>query len=140
VKFGRVVLAAVAIIFIPFGVWALVDPVAVAGLTQVQLPTPTALADGRAVYGGLTLGLGAFFGLCASRRELVRPGLWAILLTVAGAFLGRLTGVIADGAGTAETYRPLFWEFVFAALAAVSLARGVSERTNVAPNLEPGIH
>ena len=129
-KFGRVVLAVVAIIFVPFGVWGLIDPVAVAGLTQVQLPTPTALADGRAVYGGLTLGLGAFFALCAVRQELVRPGLWAVLLTVAGPFLGRLAGVVADGAGTAETYRTLISEFAIAALAVVSLARRVSGRTS----------
>jgi hypothetical protein len=131
VKFGRAVLAVVAIIFIPFGVWALWDPGAVAGLTQVQLPTPTAIADGRAVYGGLTLGLGVFFALCAMRPELVQPGLWAVLLTVAGPFLGRLAGVIADGAGTAETYRTLVWEFAIAALAAVSLARGGFDRTDV---------
>jgi hypothetical protein len=130
VKFGHLLSVVVAAIFIPFGAWALLDPVAVAGLTQVQLPTPAALADGRAVYGGLTLGLGAFFALCAVRQELVRPGLWAVLLTVAGPFLGRLAGVVGDGAGRAETYRTLTSEFAIAALAAVSLARGVSKRTS----------
>lgn len=125
---GRAVLAIVAVIFIPFGVWAILDPVAVAGLTQVQLPTPTAIADGRAIYGGLTLGLALFAALCAFRPEFTRPGLWAVLLTVAGAFLGRLGGVIVDGAGTADTYRTLVFELVIVALAAVALARGTSEQ------------
>jgi Domain of unknown function (DUF4345) len=130
VKFARAVLGIAAVVFIPFGVWAFLDPVAIAGLTQVQLPTATALADGRAVYGGLTLGLGVFFALCAAHPAFVRPGLWALLLTVGGAFLGRLAGVIADGAGTTETYRTLIAEFTVAALAAVSLARGPSEQSS----------
>src|SRR5262245_15795455 len=115
---GRVMLGVVAVIFIPFGVWALVDPVTVAGWTQVGLPTPTALADGRAVYGGLTLGLGVFFALCARRPEFVQAGLWAVVLTLAGPMSGRLIGVAVDGAGTAETYRTLVSELVLASLAA----------------------
>ena len=122
-EFGRAVLGIVGIIFVPFGVWALVDPVAVAGLTQVNLPTPTALADGRAVYGGLTLGLGSYFLPCAVRPELVRAGLWAVLLTVGFPFLGRLAGIAADGAGSSETFRTLASEFTTAGLAAVALVR-----------------
>jgi hypothetical protein len=120
---GRTVLGVVAIIFLSFGAWALLSPAAVAGLTQVVLTTPTALADGRAVYGGLTLGLALYFALCAMRRELVRAGLWAVLLTVGCAFLGRLAGVVADGADTSETFRTLASEFGITALAAVSLWR-----------------
>jgi hypothetical protein len=127
---GRLVLGLVAVIFIPFGVWALADPVAVARFTQVELPTPTALADGRAVYGGLTLGLGIFFVLCANRPEFIRAGLWAVLLTLAGPLSGRVIGVIVDGAGTVETYRTLVAEFALASMAAISLVRETHTNTN----------
>ena len=122
-KFERAVLGIVGVLFIPLGLWAFVNPVAVAAMTEVSLPTPTALADARAVYGGLTLGLGIYFVVCALRPEHVRSGLWALLLTIGGAFLGRLAGVAADGAGNPETLRTLGLELGIAALAAVALVR-----------------
>jgi len=125
--FRRAFLGIVGLVFVAFGAWAFVDPVAVAGLTEVSLPTPTALADGRAVYGGLTLGLGVFFVLC-TRPALVPGGLWAVVLTVGGAFLGRLTGVAIDGAGSSAAIGTLASELTIAAVAAVALARGASGR------------
>jgi hypothetical protein len=125
--FARTVLGVAALAFAAFGLWALFDPVAVAGQAQVQLPTPTALADGRAVYGGVTLGLGLFFALCAAQPALVRSGLWALLASMGGPFLGRLIGVIVDGARTPETLGTLAFEFAFVALAGVALlSRGRS--------------
>ena len=119
----RVVLWFSAVLFLPFGLWGLVDPVQVTGLTQVQLPTPTALADGRAMYGGMVLGLGLVFAFCASRPSMLRAGLWALLLTIGCVFLGRLAGVLIDGASGTPTLPTLALEFALSALAGFALWR-----------------
>jgi len=121
--FPRWILLGIGVIFVPFGMWALAQPVAVAGMTEVQLPTPAALADGRAVYGGLTLGLGAFFLLAALRRSMVRAGLWAAFLSIGAAGFGRALGVVLDGARGPAVFPTLGFEIVLAALTAFALTR-----------------
>jgi hypothetical protein len=118
--FSRGLLALVGVLFIGFGGWGLIDPVAVAAMTGVKLPTPVALADGRAIYGGLTLGMGVFFLFAATRADLVRAGLWSTLLMVGGAGAGRAVGGVVDGAG-AGVLPPLFFEALIAAFALIAL-------------------
>jgi hypothetical protein len=120
--FSRGLLALVGVIFVGFGVWGLIDPVAVCAMTGVQLPTPAALADGRAVYGGLTAGMGAFFVMAAVRASLLPAGLWSALIMVGGAGLGRALGAVVDGAGTAVV-PPMLAELLIATLALIALVR-----------------
>jgi hypothetical protein len=120
--FSRGFLALVGIVFVAFGVWGLIDPVAVCALSDVKLPTATALADGRAVYGGLTLGMGVFFLLAAARANLVRAGLWSAVLMVGGAGMGRVLGAVMDGAGRAIV-PPMVAELLIALLAFIALWR-----------------
>jgi len=127
VRTAEAVLWFAGLVYIPFGLWALAAPGSVAGLTEVALPTPTALADGRAVYGGLTLGLGIFFIFCAVRPETVRAGLLAMFFTLVGPALGRSIGIVADGAGSDATFRTLTFELTFMALALVALWRRSKE-------------
>ncbi len=119
---SRLVLWLGAVLFVPFGLWVLYDPTALAAITERPLPTATALTDSRAVDGGLVLGLGLFFVACALDPTKTRAGLLALLLVGAGPFLGRCVGIVLDG-GTAATYRVAALELGLAALAAVALAR-----------------
>lgn len=122
--FPQWLLVATGAIFVPFGFWALAQPAAVAGMTEVELPSAAALADGRAVYGGLTLGLGAFFLFAARSPSMVRSGLWAAFLTIGAAGMGRATGVLVDGATGPAVFPTLVFEVVLSALAAYALVRG----------------
>ncbi len=52
-------------------------------------------------YGGVAIGLGLFYGLCARRPEWVRLGLIASLMVVASIGATRLGGIVADGSPNA---------------------------------------
>lgn len=118
----RLVLWLGALLFVPFGLWVLYDPTALAVITERPLLTPTALTDSRAVDGGVVLGLGLFFVAGALDPTKARAGLLAMFLTFGGAFLGRCVGVVVDG-GTLATYRVAALEGAGAALAAAALMR-----------------
>jgi Domain of unknown function (DUF4345) len=123
VTLPRGLLLLLGVVFVPFGVWGIVHPVAATALTDVQLPTATALADGRAIYGGVTLGLGAFFLLAAAMPSMARAGLWVAFLTLGGAGSARALGVVLDGAGGPIIYPTLAFELGLAALSALTLIR-----------------
>lgn len=118
----RLVLWFGAVLFVPFGLWILLDPTGLAALTERPLATPTAMTESRAVDGGLVVALGIFFALAALDPTKARAGLVVMLLVGAGTFLGRCVGVVLDG-GTAATYRVASLELALAVLAGVALAR-----------------
>ncbi len=118
----RIVLWLGAVLFVPFGLWILLDPTGLAALTERPLPTPTAMTESRAVDGGLVVALGVLFGLAALDPTKTRSGLVAMLLVGAGTFLGRCVGMALDG-GTTATYRVASLELALAVLAAIALAR-----------------
>lgn len=50
----------------------------------------------RAMYGGLEIGLGAFFAVAAAKREWRRPALWAQTLGLGALAASRLFGIMSD--------------------------------------------
>lgn len=96
-KLARSVVFASALIFIVVGAGFLLIPRQCADILEISLPTAMARTDVRATYGGLELGFGIFLILCVVRHEWMRPGLWALALTVGGFATGRLVGLIAEG-------------------------------------------
>ena len=84
-------------VFVDFGLAFLAKPQALARLLEIELSSPTALADLRAMYGGLALAVGAL--LCAGlrRKEWLMPSLWLVIATSGGLALGRLYSVLASG-------------------------------------------
>jgi hypothetical protein len=85
-------------LFAGFGVGFAAVPNELAELVTGGAPaTPSAATDMRATYGGVSLGLALFFGLCAARPQWVRPGLVAALLVVGSLGATRLVGIVADG-------------------------------------------
>lgn len=71
------------------------DLLAVAG---VAIMGPSGATELRALYGGLELGLAAFFAVAVRRRAWHRPALLLQVLTFAGLVLGRAYGLLVDGA------------------------------------------
>lgn len=96
-KLARALIFVSALIFVVVGAGFLFIPRQWAGILEISLPTAMARTDVRATYGGLELGFGIFLILCVVRREWIRPGLWALALTVGGFATGRLVGLVAEG-------------------------------------------
>ena len=96
-KLARSLVFASALIFVDVGAGFLLIPRQFGGVLELSLPTAMARTDVRATYGGLELGFGIFLILCVVRREWIRPGLWALALTVGGFAIGRVVGFVAEG-------------------------------------------
>jgi hypothetical protein len=107
-RFTRVILVLNVLLFLGFGLAFLVGPVRMTQTPGVQLPSPTAISDVRAIYGGMELGFAAFLAYCVYRRE-TSTGLLAATLVLAGTAFGRAVGLIVDGY-TPVTLRLLFAE------------------------------
>jgi hypothetical protein len=113
----RLILTLFGLIFIGFGLAFLISPGPMAALAEVEVPTPMARTDVRAVYGGLELGIGAFLLTMVGRREHVALGLRAALCAGVGMAAGRMAGLAADG-----WWQPVMWLFGAVELVAAGLA------------------
>ena len=93
---SRIALTTAAAGFAGFGAACLVRPKSMLRLVDVKATSPIGTTELRAMYGGMELGLGAFFALALAKPEWMRPALAAQALglgTLAGA---RLAGVLHD--------------------------------------------
>lgn len=101
-KFPVLLLWITAALFMAFGLGFAFAPEALADLVAGDAPSvASAVTDMRATYGGVAIGLGLFYGMCARRPEWVRLGLIASLIVVASIGATRLGGIIADGSPNA---------------------------------------
>jgi hypothetical protein len=97
-RFAVILLWITCVLFVAFGIGFVTAPRELANLITGGAPvTPSAIIDMRAVYGGVALGMGLFFGLCAGRAEWVRPGLFGSLLVIACIGAARAVGLVVDG-------------------------------------------
>jgi hypothetical protein len=80
---ARFALGATSLAFFIFGFWLLIAPQAL-GDIGVQLTTPSAQVEIRAMYGGFEIGLGVFFLLAAMRPEWFRPALVLQVVSLLG--------------------------------------------------------
>jgi hypothetical protein len=108
-------LAVNATLFAAFAVGAIAMPTVLAGPLDIALPTPTALADFRAVYGGLSFGITLFSVMALKRPEFRLPVLWLLVLCMDGLILGRLVSTIVSGPGSLLVFAQLGLEVVSAA-------------------------
>ncbi len=130
---ARLVLVINAAAFALFGAAFAVLPNAVAHLvTGSVFPSPSAVTDARAIYGGMALGVASCFWL-ASRgsRDVQRVGLLGSALTFGFIAASRLVGIAVDGAGNSMMYVLLASEILGTLLsvwAINSLSREASRR------------
>lgn len=82
--------------FAGFGVALLVRPTLL-GALGIELGGAAAVTEIRAFYGGLELGLAAFFALASTRDTWLRPALFAQAASLGAIVLARLAGMAVDG-------------------------------------------
>lgn len=95
-RLARASLGIAALTFLGFGAWFLLRPGAIDGM-GVLLGSSAARTEIRAMYGGLEVGLGVFFGISALRTSWLRPALFGQMTTLGGLAAGRIVGMVAEG-------------------------------------------
>ncbi|TGK12064.1 DUF4345 domain-containing protein [Leptospira fletcheri] len=99
-------------VYFGFAVGFLVQPNPLAEMIGISFRSTAALADFRAMYGGLCLGIGILI-LSGMLRPTARiAAIQLSLLTAAGLFLGRLITIVFDGPGNEYIYISMFTEAV----------------------------
>lgn len=92
-------LAAAALIAGGFAVAYLVRSAAMARFVGIAIPSASARADYRAIYGGAQLGVAIFLAAAATHDWWQQPGLWAAALFAGGFGIARLGSLALDRAG-----------------------------------------
>ena len=120
---SRIALVLNGLIFTLVGVLTLLDPVAMLANFDVVLANPVALAHERSIQGGGMASAGVLMWLGLMRGDFRRPALVAAAFVMWGFALGRLLGVIVDGATDAAVLGGMGMEALLGSLAAVALRR-----------------
>lgn len=120
---GRFSIILSVIVFGSFGVAFLLFPLFMASIVGIELPTPSAVIDFRATYGGLEIGLAVFLAICAFKESWIRPGLVAQAASLGGFAVGRIIGLILDGTPQPIIYYLLVAESAGCVLGLFALAK-----------------
>ena len=107
-----------ALFFVAYGLAFAFAPTFLSELVTGAAPaTPSALADARATYGGMTIGVGVIFGLCARSASTRTLGLWAIAAVMFFMAAGRTLGIAQDGSVNALMFVYLGAEIIVMTIA-----------------------
>ncbi len=93
---SRIALAIAAVGFTSFGVACLARPKQMLKLADVKATSTRGETELRAMYGGMELGLGAFFALAMSKPAWRRPALAAQALGLGAVAAARIGGIVQD--------------------------------------------
>ena len=118
---SRVALITAASGFTGFGVACLVRPQRMLNRVDIRPKSARGTTELRAMYGGLELGLGAFFAAAAAKSEWSRPALLAQTLGLGALASSRLAGILRDHPRGALMKVLLAAESATAVLGAVAL-------------------
>ena len=119
----RVFLGACSLVWLPYGIFCLVQPSFLDGAAGVAATSATGTAELRAMYGGLQAAIGVLC-LCGCLSPAWRPSaLTALVFLAAGLGLGRLVAVAAGAGVSSYTAVALVFEFATAGLALALLRR-----------------
>lgn len=93
---SRIALITAASGFAGFGIACLIRPKSMLDRVDVRPSSARGTTELRAMYGGLELGLGAFFAAAAAKDEWSRPALLAQTLGLGAVAGSRLAGILRD--------------------------------------------
>lgn len=122
---AQIFLAFNGVLYLALAAWCTVAPHKTASAIGFGIDDPSAKSEYLTVYGGLELGMGLFFLLCAWRSGLVEAGLWFALLSYAALGVYRLTTVTTMGGLSSFIYTMAVVEPVMAGVSGVLLWRQV---------------
>lgn len=126
---GRVILLITALVFVALGAAFLTAPARLAEVVDLIAVQPAALAELRAMYGGMQIGFGVFLTWCGLSIPRVRTGLLAALMVFAGLAGGRFAGILAEPSQPAVTFALLAIEILGVVLIATGLFVGAERRS-----------
>lgn len=124
----RIFLSLSALLWLPYGIYCLLNPGYLAEAAGVAFQSPTGSTELRAMYGGLQASLGVLAALGALRAGWARPALVAIAFATGGLGIARLFGTLLDGGVSSYTAMGLGFEFASAAIALTLLNRAPALR------------
>ena len=113
----RIFLGINAIIWLPYGIFCLLQPGFLVEAAGVTATSTTGTIELRAMYGGVQAAIGVLCSLAALRDELQRPALVGIAFVTGGLFLGRVAGVVVESEISSYTGMALGLEISLASLA-----------------------
>jgi hypothetical protein len=93
---SRIALVTAASGFAGFGIACLIGPKSMLNRVDVRAKSARGTTELRAMYGGLELGLGAFFAAAAAKPEWSSPALLAQTLGLGALAASRLAGILND--------------------------------------------
>jgi hypothetical protein len=114
---AQVFLGLSALLWLPYGVFCLVQPAFLEGAAGVGASTATGTVELRAMYGGLQAAIGTLCALGSFSVAWRGHALVALGFLTAGLGLARLAGVVAGGGLSSYTTMALIVEFASAGLA-----------------------
>ncbi len=118
-RFPQVFLGLMGLAFCKVGIEALMDPQAVLAQVGITLDNASAFSSMRAIYGGMHLIFGLFC-LWGIFKNPESPLLLVLLYTI-GFTIGRVSGIIVDGAPNEFVITWLITEIISGVLAATAL-------------------
>ena len=119
----RIFLAAMSIVWLPYGLYCFLDPNALRALAGVTATSPTALTELRAMYGGLQAAIGALTLTATVRPRLERPALIMLASLLPGLASARLLGLVLDGSWSSYTAMGLAFEITGSVISVALLRR-----------------
>jgi hypothetical protein len=119
----RVALITAASGFTGFGIAGLIHPKSMMKRVDIHAKSARGTTELRAMYGGLEVGLGAFFATAAAKPEWSRPALLAQTLGLGALAGSRLAGILSDHP------RGALMKLLFAAEASAAVLGGVALAT-----------
>jgi hypothetical protein len=120
----RIVLAASALMWLPYGLYCFARPGALAEIAGVAAQSATGGIELQAMYGGLQAGIGALALAALFRPGLRRPALVALAFLCSGLASARLAGALGHGELSSYTVTGLCFELLSAGFAVALLRRG----------------
>ncbi|MEM7611277.1 MAG: DUF4345 family protein [Pseudomonadota bacterium] len=120
---AKVTLWLFGLITLAFGVWSLFAPESLAALIKWGIVAPASITEIRAFYGGVEIGLAAFWIAGALKPDLTRGALLSMLLVWGMVVISRGAGIILDDSYSSTMLGALIAEVAAAVMAFISLRR-----------------
>jgi len=120
---ARLFLLLCAILWLPYGLYCLVQPESLATAAGVVSASRTGTIELRAMYGGLQAAVGTLCLLAALRPGLVRPALLCLAFLCSGLALARFSGAALEREVSSYTALGLGFETLSAGLSVGLLLR-----------------